>query len=212
MQNENDSKTSGSGKARSCRPAEPTAPLRNRRAVRPSAPPMTSHTSFPPPLNDTCSSSPIKSVSVVPSVPLLGSVPHLRGDSLPSRPSRRQVSLGSGLLNQSPHDPGLCGESAVNDILLYDAPDVNPNLSSRSGPSTREPLSTSLLPPKTHKLACGQLAILPSRSVLVDFREGERRKGRKGEEVMVVSPNGDQVNCFIPKPGNLTQRYQDSFV
>jgi hypothetical protein len=183
VQNENDPKISGSGEPRSCHPAEPT---RNRRAARPSA------TS----LNDTRSSLPVKPVSVVPSVPPLDSVPHLRGDSLWPRP-RRQVSLGSGVLNQSPHDPGLCGDSAVNDVLLCDAPDARPPLSPYPGPSTREPLSTSLLPPKTHKLACGQLAILPSRSVLVDFREGERRKGRKGEEVMVVSPNGDQVNCLL---------------
>ena len=119
-------------------------------------------------------------------------VPHVRGDS---RPSRRQVLLGTGALNQ--HGPGLSGESTVNDFLHYDASKLKPPLSSYPGPSTREPLSTSLLPPKTHKLACGQLAILPSRSVLVDFREGERRKGRKGEEVLVVSPNGDQVNCSL---------------
>ena len=170
MQNENDS-NSGMGHDR-C-PAKPMAPLRHRGVVRHSPPPMTSGSEFP-------------------SVPPLGSVPHVRGDS---RPSRRQVLLGTGALNQ--HEPGLSGESTVNDVLHYDASNVKPSLSSYPGPSTREPLSTSLLPPKTHKLACGQLAILPSRSVLVDFREGERRKGRKGEEVMVVSPNGDQVNCSL---------------
>jgi hypothetical protein len=145
------------------------AESRNRRSFRPSPPPLTSRTGFPSPLEGACSASPVKADFEVPSVSPLGSVPQLKGDALRSRPSRRQTSLGSGALNQYSHDPGLCGES------------------------TREPMSTSLLPPKTHKLAGGQLAILPSRSVLVDFREGERRKGRKGEEVMVVSPNGDQV-------------------
>jgi hypothetical protein len=71
---------------------------------------------------------------------------------------------------------------------------INPVL---CGEFMREPLLGSLLSPKTHKLAGGQLAILPSRSVLVDFREGERRKGRKGEEAIVVSPNGDQVSLFF---------------
>lgn len=191
MQNENWSKISDSGEARHCCLAEPM-PLRNRREVRPSP---ASHTGSPFPIEDTCSSSHVKSISGVPSVPPLGSVPHLRGDSLQSRPFRQQVC--SGALDQCPHDPGLCGESTVNDVLHHDAPNVKPPLSSCPGPSTREPLSTSLLPPKNHKLACGQLAILPSRSVLVDFREGERRKGRKGEEVMVVSSNGDQVNCSL---------------
>jgi hypothetical protein len=169
MQNENVAKIFDSGDAQNRR-AESIAPLRNRRSFRPSPSSLTSRTGFPSPLEGACSASPVKADSEVPSVSPLGSVPQLKGDTLRSRPSRRQTSLGSGALNQYSHDPGLCGES------------------------TREPMSTSLLPPKTHKLAGGQLAILPSHSVLVDFREGERRKGRKGEEVMVVSPNGDQVS------------------
>ncbi len=178
IEKENGAKVSQSGESHNC--AESAAPLRNRRSLRPSAPPLTSHTDLPSPLETTCNASPVKADSEVPFVAPLGSVPHLTGDSLRSRPSRRQVSLDPGASNQYPHDPVLCGES------------------------TREPLSTSLLSPKTHKLAGGQLAILPSRSVLVDFREGERRKGRKGEEVMVVSPNGDQVSLFLPASRNLT--------
>ena len=169
MQNENVAKFFDSGDAQNRR-AESIAPLRNRRSFRPSPSPLTSRTGFPSPLEGACGASPVKADSEVPSVSPLGSLPQLKGDTLHSKPSRRQASFGSGTLNQYPHEPGLCSES------------------------TREPLSTSLLPPKTHKLAGGQLAILPSRSVLVDFREGERRKGRKGEEVMVVSPNGDQVS------------------
>jgi len=173
MQNENVAKIFDSEDAQNRR-AESIAPLRNRRSFRPSPSPLTSRTGFPSPLEGACGALPVKADSEVPSAPPRGSVPQLNGDTLRSRPSRRQTSLGSGVLNRYSHDPGRCGES------------------------TREPMSTSLLPPKTHKLAGGQLAILPSRSVLVDFREGERRKGRKGEEVMVVSPNGDQVIvCFF---------------
>ena len=171
------------GDAQNCR-AELIAPLRNRRSFRPSPSPLTSRTGLPSPLERARSASPVKAVSDVPTVSPLGSVPQLKGDTLRSRPSRRQASLGSGALNQYPRDPGLCGGS------------------------TREPLSTSLLPPKNHKLAGGQLAILPSRSVLVDFREGERRKGRKGEEVMVVSPNGDQVIFFFWHQETLTQKFR----
>jgi hypothetical protein len=183
MQNENVTKIFDSGDAQN-RWTESVAPLtlRNRQSFRPSPSPLTSRTGCPSPLEGGCSASPVKAGSKVPSVPPLGSVPQLKGDTLRSRPSGRQASLGSGALNQYPQDPGLCGEL------------------------TREPLSTSLLPPKTHKLAGGQLAILPSRSVLVDFREGERRKGRKGEEVMVVSPNGDQVSLFTLASRSLTQK------
>ena len=127
------------------------------------------------------------------SIPLPSLVPCLKGDSVRLKPSRRQVSLGSGTHTHFPYEPGISNGPTGNDVLPYGAPDVKSPLPSCPGTTMREPLSTSLLPPKTHKLACGQLAILPSRSVLVDFREGERRKGRKGDEVMVVSPNGDQV-------------------
>ncbi|KAL0060187.1 hypothetical protein AAF712_013034 [Marasmius tenuissimus] len=53
--------------------------------------------------------------------------------------------------------------------------------------------STTLLSPRVHKTVNGQITILPSRSALVDFREGERRRGRRGVEVFVVSPTGHEV-------------------
>ena len=188
MQNETVSKTFDSGDAQN-RQAESIVPLRNRRSsFRPTPSPLTSRAGLPSPLEGPRSASPFKADSAVPSISPLGSVPQLKGDTLRSRPSRRQASFGSGALYQYPHDPGFCDES------------------------TREPLSTSLLAPKTHKLAGGQLAILPSRSVLVDFREGERRKGRKGEEVMVVSPNGDQVNLFLHLASRELRNSEDSFI
>ncbi|KAL1942059.1 hypothetical protein VTO73DRAFT_6589 [Trametes versicolor] len=48
----------------------------------------------------------------------------------------------------------------------------------------------------THKVSRGQLVVLPSRSLLVDFREGERRKGGKGREVMVISPDGGTIEVY----------------
>ena len=199
MQIENGSRIPGSVEARNSL-AETGAPLRNRRATQPCPPPcLTPHYGLPSLLENTRSLLPIKAVSGVPPVPLSGSVLHTRGDLLRSKPSRRQTSLGSGAITQYPNDPDLCGDF-IDNVLPYDAPDVKLPLPSHSRPSPREPLSTSLLPPKTHKLAGGQLAILPSRSVLVDFREGERRTGRKGDEVMVVSPNGDQVKTVRFQP------------
>src|SRR5882762_2371433 len=55
------------------------------------------------------------------------------------------------------------------------------------------------LPSKTHKTVHGQVVILPSYSVLVDFREGERRKGRRGDEVLVVSADGTKVCDSCPR-------------
>lgn len=195
MQIENGSRIPGSAEARNSL-TETGAPLR---ATQPcSLPSLTPHYGLPPLLENTRSSFPVKAVSGVLPVPLSGSVLHPRGDSHRSKPFRRQTSLlvggASGALTQYPNDPDLCGD-LIDNVLPYDAPDVKLPLPSHPRPSLREPLSTSLLPPKTHKLAGGQLAILPSRSVLVDFREGERRTGRKGDEVLVVSPNGDQVKA-----------------
>ena len=56
------------------------------------------------------------------------------------------------------------------------------------------PFNTFFLPPQTHKVARGQLVVLPSRTLLVDFREGERRQGRQGVEVLTISPGGEEVN------------------
>lgn len=62
----------------------------------------------------------------------------------------------------------------------------------RSG-SASISLTTNLLRSKTHKVTQGQVVVLPSKSLLVDFREGERRKGRRGNEVLVLSPDGEEV-------------------
>ncbi|KAI0320204.1 hypothetical protein OF83DRAFT_1106368 [Amylostereum chailletii] len=65
-----------------------------------------------------------------------------------------------------------------------------------SGHADRQPWSALQVPPKTHKTSLGQVIILPSHSTLVDYREGERRKGRKGDEIMLVSPDGRKVQIF----------------
>ena len=56
--------------------------------------------------------------------------------------------------------------------------------------------NTSFLSPQTHKISRGQLVVLPSRALLVDFREGERRQGRQGVEVLTISPDGEEV-CVV---------------
>ncbi|CDO75406.1 hypothetical protein BN946_scf184855.g9 [Trametes cinnabarina] len=57
-------------------------------------------------------------------------------------------------------------------------------------------LNTRRLKPQTLKVSGGQLVVLPSKSVLVDFREGERRKGRKGKEVLMISVDGGTVQVY----------------
>jgi hypothetical protein len=123
---------------------------------------------------------------------LPSTVSHLRSESLGHKPSRRLTF--SETRTQRLHVPDLVLGSSINRVPSRELHATETPLWSES--PGREPLSTSLLSPKTHKLAHGQLVILPSRSILVDFREGERKKGRKGDEVMVVSPIGDQIFLY----------------
>lgn len=46
-------------------------------------------------------------------------------------------------------------------------------------------------------MAHGQITVLLSKSLVVDLREGERRIGRKGDEVLVIDADGGRVRNFI---------------
>jgi polo-like kinase 4 len=50
---------------------------------------------------------------------------------------------------------------------------------------------------QTHKTAYGQVTILPSHALLVDFRESQRRKGFKGDEVIVIDSDGSLVWVYV---------------
>ncbi|KAI1794204.1 kinase-like domain-containing protein [Ganoderma leucocontextum] len=56
--------------------------------------------------------------------------------------------------------------------------------------------ATRRLKPRTHKLSRGQLVVLPSKALLADFRESERRKGHEGKQVIMISPDGDTVEVY----------------
>ena len=55
------------------------------------------------------------------------------------------------------------------------------------------PLTTNQMTVKTYKTAQGQVVVLPSRSLLVDFRERDRRNGNAGDEVLIISADGVRV-------------------
>jgi polo-like kinase 4 len=50
---------------------------------------------------------------------------------------------------------------------------------------------------QTHKTAYGQVTILPSHALLVDFRESQRRKGFKGDEVILIDSDGSMVGAYV---------------
>jgi hypothetical protein len=75
-----------------------------------------------------------------------------------------------------------------------DEPTDAPHSRQTTSSSTQVPIgitrphwfSTSALKTQTHKLTSGTLSITPSRALLVDFRESERRRGARGDEVLLV--------------------------
>ncbi|KAJ7784625.1 hypothetical protein B0H16DRAFT_1709327 [Mycena metata] len=64
------------------------------------------------------------------------------------------------------------------------------------GTTRPAPLTTELLSPKTHKTVHGAITVLPSHSLLVDLREGERRRGHKGTEVLVIDSQGTKIEVY----------------
>jgi polo-like kinase 4 len=61
------------------------------------------------------------------------------------------------------------------------------------------PFTVFLLSPHTHKAVHGHVTVLQSRSVLIDFREGERRRGKNGDEVLLVDTLGTEVSFIFDK-------------
>ncbi|KAF7792613.1 hypothetical protein EIP86_003710 [Pleurotus ostreatoroseus] len=80
-------------------------------------------------------------------------------------------------------------------LAQHDAPDTYLDMVP-VGTTRPVAFNTNYLVPQTHKVIKGQLTVLPSLSLLVDFREGERRKGRRGGEVLLVSPDGTEVQIY----------------
>lgn len=94
--------------------------------------------------------------------------------------------------------PRYISSSPATNILSSEPPchPFDDPLSKGIGMPRPKPFNTCFLPPQTHKVARGQLVVLPSKTLLVDFREGERRQGRQGVEVLTISPNGEEVRIL----------------
>jgi hypothetical protein len=64
------------------------------------------------------------------------------------------------------------------------------------GTTKPSPLTTDHLLSRIHKTPSGYINVLPSHSLLVDFREGLRRSGQRGDEVLVIEPDGLKACIF----------------
>ncbi|KAH9841603.1 uncharacterized protein C8Q71DRAFT_339837 [Rhodofomes roseus] len=107
-------------------------------------------------------------------------------------PSLRQQTRASSAAKETDKVPSHAVPNPLHQRRTTSAPSVAlPTLV-----SAPEAISTAYLSPQTHKVAHGQLVVLPSRSLLVDFREGERRRGKKGNEVLLISPDGSTIQVY----------------
>jgi hypothetical protein len=75
----------------------------------------------------------------------------------------------------------------IPSMLLYEHPIAIPRT------SFPKSLQVTPLSPQTYKVAHGQLVILPSLNLVVDLREGDRRAGGRGNHVLCVSSDGQEV-------------------
>ncbi|KAJ6584905.1 hypothetical protein B0H19DRAFT_401123 [Mycena capillaripes] len=127
-------------------------------------------------------------------------------DPLPIK--QRHVTPEAGPSNSSPvshasqqtaHPQNYQGQPGDNVAIESRIPN---DLSAVSPPTipvgtTRPlPFTTALMTPEMHKTVHGQITVLPSHSLLVDLREAERRRGQKGVEVLVINPEGTQVEVY----------------
>ena len=122
--------------------------------------------------------------------------PHLAG----KEDQKDRISQKENVPQKQMHDQkkNITARKSTQEVTSsHSAKQVDGNLGEQDlapiGMSRPNPTAVANLPPQTHKLVHGQLTILQSRSFLIDFREGERRKGNKGREVLLINADGSQV-------------------
>ncbi|KAF8527471.1 hypothetical protein BU17DRAFT_81641 [Hysterangium stoloniferum] len=128
----------------------------------------------------------------------------------PTFPSSLQpkdvVQTSSAAPNVASSHPSECDDRDIGIHCLQEKGILTANLNAASSNEdcppailrTSAPTCLHIAPllPQTHKVAQGQLVVMPSRSLLVDLREGERRAGGKGTSVLVISPDGQQIKVY----------------
>ncbi|KAF7346227.1 Protein kinase domain-containing protein [Mycena sanguinolenta] len=108
--------------------------------------------------------------------------------SVASRPQLQASQQAVHSRNPQDCKPGNGAESG--------APVTSPASVLPVGTTRPQPFTTDLLTPDLHKTVHGQITVLPSHALLVDLREGERRRRQKGAEVLVVSSQGTERGGF----------------
>ncbi|KZT73741.1 hypothetical protein DAEQUDRAFT_807948 [Daedalea quercina L-15889] len=138
--------------------------------------------------------------------PALSKLP--RQTRIESQSSQGQTAVASGAPSLGQASRAASAASALPESMprqVLELPPLHAGRRAASAPRVAVPpqisppegmISTAYLSPQTHKVAHGQLVILPSKSLLVDFREGDRRRGKRGNEVLLISPGGATIQVY----------------
>jgi hypothetical protein len=89
---------------------------------------------------------------------------------------------------------GVTAEKYSSGCLLAATDTEMPASSVPIGTTRPTPFTSEHLKPQTFDVAYGQLQVLPSRWVLIDFRVRERKRGHIGDELLLVAPSGASVS------------------
>ncbi|KAL0958860.1 hypothetical protein HGRIS_014178 [Hohenbuehelia grisea] len=120
---------------------------------------------------------------------------HIPARKAPERSSKSAFGPRSIHIDSTLH-PDCSSPARQYDVQ----PPPNPHIHNASLPiGTTRPVAMdiSLLNSQVHKTVQGQITITPSRSILIDFREGERRRGGIGvDKVMSVDPLSSQIKLL----------------
>ena len=113
----------------------------------------------------------------------------LQGVRLPDVQKFRKVSLEDPIVTAA--GSLIFVPLLMSIIQRLEGPDKPP-----IGTTRPTQFNTSSIKCQSHKTTYGQVTILPSHSVLVDFRESQRRRGLVGDEILLIDWDGSKV-CQI---------------
>ncbi|KAJ6559247.1 kinase-like domain-containing protein [Mycena vulgaris] len=114
---------------------------------------------------------------------------HIPCDAAPS-------SISPSSQHKTTHRQNDRDREPADVVIESRVPIFPPDLTIPVGTTRPLPFTTALLSPEMHKTVHGQITILPSCSLLVDFREGERRRGQKGTEILVIDSHGMEIEVY----------------
>jgi hypothetical protein len=116
----------------------------------------------------------------------------VHGQSRPQAPAKQEVKTSKLSYAHAPATDAACSQLSCGTIPRLSISSCNAGQTQK--PREQEQISTNQLPPKIYKTGHGSLVIQSDGKLLIDMREGERRDGGIGQEVLLVDAHGQEVS------------------